>query len=306
MELKKLALAAGLAASYYAAPALATSIPLPGGIAILEDDNIEYIMDAQGNLIDPDSAAADRPLAVGDTLHAVITFDKVQLPDSSTFAELGATDLELTGISVIEVKSIVNNTIIFGTNSAFETTYGSGAIAALFAQNPGDLFTSCNTGGVAGCETAATNGDPWMTVGFGDEDDFWFASGGLDLGGAIIPISASTIADVADGAATTKFGVANYNLSVLENNTGRILLPQYSLTADLRCTGGLSPAGCDGYVDIIGSGDILGGAGLTGPWFARSDFDFQINVVPVPATLGIMGLGLLGLGFSARRKKHAA
>lgn len=299
MKLNTLSAAVGFSFAVLAGAAQ-SAIILPAGVGVLEDDNIEYVLDANNNI------KTTGTLAVGDTLVAVITFDKVQDGSNNLVQELGAPSTELTGYSMIQVKQINGNSIVFGADADFEAIYGAGALAAAYTQNAGDLYTSCASANVMDCITPATNGSHWATVGLRDEDDFWTASGGLDIDGdGVIDLSltSATIQQVAAADATTKFGTANYNLSFLQNNTGYTFTQQSSTVAGLRCALGFSPAGCDGMVDIIGSGDILGGQGLGGPWFARSDFDFQVNRVPEPATLGLLGMGLLGMGLALRRRK---
>ena len=270
----------------------AATIPLAEGVAILEDDNLEYVLDENGDL------KTSGTLEVGDRLRAVITFAASVDGVNNVIANFGAPGRELTGISEIEITEIsAAGLVTFGASSSFEAEYGTGAVAALFAQNTGNFFTNCHTIGITECESTATDGTHWLTAGFGDMDDFWFASGGFQVGPAVLPLASATIEDIQLVSATSIVGNANYNLSILENNTGYEFREQYSFAADFvkGVTGG------DGFVDLIGSGNLLGGQGLENGYFARSDFDFQLDRIPEPSTLAIFGLGLLGLGFRARR-----
>lgn len=271
------------AALITAASAQAAFVPLPSGITVLEDDNVEIVLDAQGNL------KTSGVLEVGDRLRAVITFNAIQNGMGQEHISLGAPGLEVTGISEIEIASIdaMTGVIHFKPSAAFEAVYGVGAVASLFSQSNGDFSVGCNQISIAACESTATNGQHWLTAGFADDDDFWFASSTFPFN-----LSTGTIESVMASAATAKLGVAQYGLSILQNDTGYDFEQQFCFLCQ----------GSDKQTDLIGSGDILGGAGLGNGYFARSDFDFQLDRIPEPASLAVFGAGLLALAGWRRRK----
>lgn len=277
-------LATGLALAVSSSYASATII-LPAGYTVLEDDNLEYVIDANGNY------KTSGTLEVGDRLRSVISFQAVTTIGNVTVTQLAGTAQELTGISEIEVVSTAGGMITFGASSSFEATYGVGAVGALFEQGVGDFSTDCHVSGPGTCETTASNGNPWMVAGLVDEDDFWIA--GSSLPG--IGLDNLDLSIINGMASTSAFATASYALSIIENNTGYAFREQYSGLSGVYTAGN-----GDSMTDIVGSGSLLGGQGLTGPYFARSDFDFQLYTVPLPGTLALMGLGLLGLAYRRR------
>lgn len=256
------------------------------GVTILEDDNIERLVKGERNT---DLAKANT-LQVGDSLRGVLEFPNIKPLFGP--GQLGISP-ELTGIFQTEIKAIIDNDdngiaekIIWGTSLAFTTTYGAGAVVAMYTGGTDLDVGSCAS--IAACETAATDGSKWAVAGFADLDDEWVSYNSVLNWGAVTVTGP-----------TTKVAAVNYALSILENNTGYTLKEQN--IGVIECSTLFTCAG-DGKTGLVGSGDVLGGDGLTNGYGARSDIDARLSVVPEPASVALLGLGLAGLGFSSRRR----
>ncbi len=269
-------------------------INLAPGIAHLEDNNIEYVIDVDGNIQFPGNGYQ---LKVGDRLRTVFEIENSKTISGSVVQDLGGAQ-ELTGLAEIQITAIIptgiSSTIVFGPSPSFIAEVGvPGAVVVMYEQAAGDLDMACQSGTltpVADCEAAAINGNHWLTAGFGDADDFW-----LSLG------AATSIDAVAVIPGSQNIGSANFGLTVLANNTG-YQLEEQSCAAFGALTGG-AVCNDDGLTDLTGSGSILGGDLLNGPFFARSDFDFYLNRLPEPTPVALLGLGLVLLSLSKRKRR---
>lgn len=252
-----------------------------------------------------------------------------------TAGEFGATQgvfpgQNLTPIGPEELTFVADHTIVTaisgggGTTTQFvlrptvgglTSAYGADVMAAIFVDPTADLdvssgvcgthtgigtpATDCMLAAGLGATTVPGSGPDgstlWALIGYGaDPDNLWITD--------VIPNTGLSLAAIQTGGASTEFVGFNYNMTVLLNNTGVNIAPN-----TIACAPFCAPGG-DGFADVAGSGNLLGGQGMNAAnWTGRSDNDVQVGVqVPEPGSLALLGVALAGLAGVRRRKESKA
>jgi hypothetical protein len=309
---------------------------LVSGSNLLSDNSAEYLIKGTDPITGTPNTTAG-VVEVGDRLRGVASINTIEnsasAPGEFTIGGSTAND-ELTILFdlTVTLKTMAGGALSgggtcgaafcfeFGPSAGFAAEMDAagfglhaGAVAGFFTDSDNDYSrqiltdidlvtpgTQTSPASIAAdllaMEALAKDGTAFWLVGIDGVDDFWFGSTSTD-----------NIALTSAAPLNTPFGQFAVGVSLLDRVAGPALNPILCLdptgtfptftSAEFCGNGGLLSKGPT-------DGGILGLEHVNSAMDSFDDVNFNINVVPEPASLGLLGLGLLGLGFASRRRRN--
>jgi hypothetical protein len=265
----------------------------------LNDDSFEQAFDALG------APKNSGDLVVGDKLGGVFNIANFGPSGGGLIPAGTGGQPEVTGIFEAQILAIVPGTtgfnILFGPSASFQTTYGTGAMAALFSDPADNFAAQPPPAALTQAQSLARASDGTLLAIAG------FTGVGGTAGayeGWLAHVDSLDLA-LASSSGRIGFGFYAANLNLIDEADFAFL----NITRTEPSPFPPAP-GVPGFTDIVVSGQLFGKQSATNVWPLGDSTDIFFNQQPVPEPGSMLMWGglsvLVGIGAFRRKKAVAA